>query len=41
MHINKVRFIMYYSLKYFGCFCDHLQDVIQEYKQLYLFLTLT
>jgi len=31
-HINKICFIVY-SLTCFGPFCDHHQDVIQEYKQ--------
>jgi hypothetical protein len=33
-HTDKIYFIIYYySSKYFGRFCDHYQDVTQEYKK--------
>ena len=34
MHIDRICFIiLYYTPIYFGCFCSHHLQVIQEYKQ--------
>jgi len=33
MHIDKIFIIYYYLPTCFGRFCDHHQDVIQEYEQ--------